>query len=212
MLTLEQLRFGWTEHNQVHQLSLQLGQGEILVLQGPSGIGKSTLIHVLAGFLDPLAGDARWQDQSFLQLPPWQRPLFCLFQQGNLVAHLDLLNNICLGLTTQQRNSMHSEIKARLKLLGLAGLEHHLPHQLSGGQQQRAALARALLQHKPLMLLDEPFSALDAEIKQSAYDLILKLVEQEQLSVLLVTHDSQDADALNARTAKLGPETSGLSM
>ncbi|MDP6969400.1 MAG: ATP-binding cassette domain-containing protein [Gammaproteobacteria bacterium] len=172
-----------------------LAQQTCTALVGASGAGKTTLLNLLAGFVTPDAGQLLWQGQDLLPLKPAHRPFTSLFQEHNLFSHLDLFTNVGLGidpglrLTTSQRQ----EVDEALAQVGLAGMGERLPGSLSGGQRQRAALARALVRRQPWLLLDEPFSALDPGLRQEMIVLLGDLQKRNKLSLLLVTHDPQEA-------------------
>jgi len=185
--------------------SLVVEPREIVVILGPSGSGKSTLLNLIAGFLSPHSGDVSWCGQSLLHFTPDQRPVTTLFQKHNLFAHLSVWKNVALGLRTSTKlNSIQSrQLSEALAQVGLQGFEQRIPTDLSGGEQQRVALARCLLSKKPVLLLDEPYSALDAELRSGMLALTRRIVSDSQLATILVTHDPNDADALGARVARL---------
>ena len=169
-------------------------------LLGRSGSGKSTLLNLIGGFLQPHAGDIQWQGDSLLELQPDQRPVTTLFQQNNLFEHLSVWKNVALGIcpTLRVEPVQRTQITTALSDVGLAGFEQKMPGQLSGGEQQRVALARCMLRRKPVLLLDEPFSALDATTRFEMIALLKQLIEQYQPCVLMITHDEGDAQALDA--------------
>ena len=204
MLTVEDLRFAWPGGPEF-AFSLTLERGEIVTLSGPSGSGKSTLVDLICGFLRPLSGDILWDGRSILGLAPANRPVSALFQSGDLFDHLDVEMNIFLGLDPRGRPSpaQRAQVGAVLEEIGLPGFERRLPGQLSGGQRQRVALARALLRDKPLMLLDEPFSALDADRRGEMADLVRRLTRDRRLATLVVSHDPADAGRLGSRAISL---------
>lgn len=164
--------------------------GRVAVI-GPSGAGKSTLLHTIAGFLPPSEGAVLWQGARIDALPPGQRPLSILFQDQNLFPHLTIAQNLGLGLDPALRRVDWRAVEAVLERVGLSGLGARRPAQLSGGQQSRAALARALLRQRPLLLLDEPFAALGPALKAEMLDLVDALAGDAL--VLMVTHDPADA-------------------
>jgi len=177
----------------------------VYALLGRSGSGKSTLLNLIAGFMHPANGDIRWQGQSLLALEPAQRPVTSLFQQQNLFNHLTVRQNVGLGIDPGLKltdKQIHA-IQSVLDDVGLAGHESKLPGSLSGGEQQRVALARCLLRRRPLLLLDEPFSALDTITRQEMIALLKQLIDTYQPCVIMVTHDEADARALEAEVLRL---------
>jgi len=183
--------------------SLEVKPGEVVALLGASGSGKSTLLELIAGFIPASAGDLNWQGESLLALPIAQRPVTSLFQQHNLFHHLSLQQNIALGLSKKLKlNAKQQEQMMQIaEQLGIASILNKRPDQVSGGQQQRAALARCLVQNRPILLLDEPFSALDPMLRLECLELVKQLAEQYQLAVLMVTHQWQDALRVAQRVA-----------
>jgi thiamine transport system ATP-binding protein len=204
MLAVEGVRFAYPA-GPAFDFTLSLQRGEIVTLSGASGSGKSTLIDLICGFLEPAAGDILWQGRSILPLPPARRPVSALFQSGDLFDHLDVAMNIALGLDPRGRPSpaQRAQVSAVLAEMDLPGCERRLPAQLSGGQRQRVALARALVRDRPVMLLDEPFSALDAETRDEMAALIRRLTASRRLATLVVSHDTGDAARLRSRPLRL---------
>lgn len=162
---------------------------------GPSGAGKSTLLAAIAGFLPPSEGQILWRGQPLDGLAPGKRPVGMLFQDGNLFPHLDIFRNVALGispagkLTGQQK----ARVEAALDRVGLGRLGSRKPAELSGGQQSRAALARVLVQDRPLLLLDEPFAALGPALRAEMLDLVAELATEASATMLMVSHDPLDA-------------------
>ena len=204
MLAVDDLRFAYPGGPEF-VFSLALERGEIVTLSGPSGSGKSTLVDLICGFLAPLSGDILWDGRSILPLAPAHRPVSTLFQTGDLFDHLDVKMNIVLGLDPRGRpnTSQRARVRAVLEEIGLPGFERRLPGQLSGGQRQRVALARDLLRDKPLMLLDEPFSALDTNRRDEMAGLVRRLTRDRELATLVVSHDPADAGRLGSRAIAL---------
>jgi len=171
--------------------------GARIAVIGPSGGGKSTLLAAIAGFLPPHAGRILWQGQDITGMDPGKRPVTTLFQDQNLFPHLTVAQNVGLGLSPALRLAPadHARIDEALSRTGLAGLGERKPAQLSGGQQGRAALARALLRARPILLLDEPFAALGPALKSEMLALLDDLAKAAGTTVLMVTHDPADASA-----------------
>ena len=166
-----------------------------LAVMGPSGAGKSSLLLAIAGFIAPTSGRILWGEQDLTARDPAQRPVSMLFQDQNLFPHLTLLQNVVLGLTAGGRASAAQLAQAEVALakVGLSGYGGRKPAQVSGGQMGRAALARVLLQARPLLLLDEPFAALDQDLRHQMLDLVVQVATQTAATVLMVTHDDRDA-------------------
>ena len=199
MLHLDNARLSLGNRHWTFDIKLQTHG--VHALLGRSGSGKSTLLNLVGGFLLPDKGDIQWQGDSLLPLQPDQRPVTTLFQQHNLFEHLSVWKNVALGIcpTLRVNAEQRTQIASVLSDVGLAGFEQKMPGQLSGGEQQRVALARCMLRRKPLLLLDEPFSALDATTRHEMIALLKQLIKTHQPCVLMITHDESDAQALDAR-------------
>lgn len=171
--------------------------GAKVAVIGPSGAGKSTLLSVIAGFLEPVAGHVTWQGRDLAGVAPGARPLSVLFQDQNLFPHLTVEQNLSLGLRPDLRLSAAEKQKVAqaMERVGLVGMGARKPAQLSGGQMGRAALARALLRARPMLLLDEPFAALGPALKAEMLELVAQVAREGGASVLMVTHDPRDAQA-----------------
>lgn len=195
MINFKQVNCRLGEQNFCYDLQIQLGQ--VVAVMGASGSGKSTLLNLLAGFIQPQNDTAQilLGDERVDLLAPSQRPVTSLFQEHNLFAHMSAFNNLALGIRTSLKLTVDeiAQVDTALEQVGLKGLGSRLPKQLSGGQRQRVALGRALVRRKPLLLLDEPFSALDPALRQEMAALVKSLSQQHQLTVLLVTHEPRDA-------------------
>lgn len=190
---------------QSFNFSLSVGTNEILVVVGESGSGKSTLLNMINGFVAVESGDIRWSGNSLLPLSVRDRPVATLFQNNNLFEHLCARDNIGLGLNPGlklDRNDLDN-IEQALEQVGLGGFGERMPAQLSGGEQQRVALARALIMTRPILLLDEPYSALDSDTRQAALELTRRLSTEKQLCSVVVTHNQDDAAVLGARVVKV---------
>ena len=182
---------------------LTLPTGTITALIGASGSGKSTLLSGVAGFLRPEAGHVEIAGTDCTDAAPGDRPLSILFQDQNLFPHMTVAQNVGLGLRPDLRLSADQAAArdAVLAEVGLGGMDDRLPRDLSGGQQSRAALARALLRGRPWLLLDEPFSALGPGLRLEMLDLVARTAREQGLSVLMVTHDPEDARRIADLTA-----------
>ena len=195
MINFKQVNCRLGEQNFCYDLQIQLGQ--VVAVMGASGSGKSTLLNLLAGFIVPQNDTAQilLGDERVDLLAPSQRPVTSLFQEHNLFAHMSAFNNLALGIRTSLKLTVDeiAQVNTALEQVGLKGLGSRLPKELSGGQRQRVALGRALVRRKPLLLLDEPFSALDPALRQEMAALVKSLSQQHQLTVLLVTHEPRDA-------------------
>ena len=191
----------WLYQHLPMRFTLSVKQGEQVAVLGPSGAGKSTLLNLVAGFLTPVSGSILIAGQDYTHAPPAQRPVSMLFQENNLFTHLSVRQNIGLGLhpglklTAPQQQKLH----AIAGMMGLEALLDRLPEQLSGGQRQRVALARCLVREQPLLLLDEPFSALDPALRQEMLSLVQEVCSSQQLTLLMVSHSVEDAHSIAPR-------------
>jgi iron(III) transport system ATP-binding protein len=193
-------RFG--EVTAVDGVELDLRRGEFLAVLGPSGCGKTTLLRLVAGFERPDSGgieiDGRVVAGPRRHLAPEDRRIGMVFQESALFPHLDVADNIGFGLTRSARMARVGEL---VGLVGLAGLQKRFPHELSGGQQQRVALARALAPHPALILLDEPFSSLDATLRMQLRGDVREILRLAGATALFVTHDQGEALEISDRVA-----------
>ena len=176
--------------------SLTVNAGEIVTLMGPSGCGKSSLLSAIAGDLAPplaFVGDVRLEGQSLTQVPPEQRRIGRLFQDDLLFPHLTVGENLLFGLPRGVRAERLTKMRAALNDIGLDGFEQRPPQTLSGGQRQRVSLMRSLLAEPRCMLLDEPFSKLDMQLRSQIRSSTFELLKQRGTPTVLVTHDLADA-------------------
>jgi sulfate/thiosulfate transport system ATP-binding protein len=193
----------------LHDVSLKVEGGELLALLGPSGSGKTTLLRAIAGLEEVDAGDVFFDDINSNQLTLRERRIGFVFQQYALFKHMTVMENIAFGLRARPRASRptKAEIRARvlelLSLVQLDGLEARFPAQLSGGQRQRVALARALAIEPRVLLLDEPFGALDAKVRKDLRRWLRELHDRTGHTTLFVTHDQEEAFELADRVAIL---------
>ncbi|QIR37093.1 ABC transporter ATP-binding protein [Tolypothrix sp. PCC 7910] len=194
------LQFSQMTVPSVAGVSLVLAPGNILGLLGPSGCGKTTLLRIIAGFESPqrgtveiagklVAGNGYW-------LTPEQRQIGMVFQDYALFPHLSVAENIAFGLQSVKTRMRQEQVSQLLELVGLTGLEKRYPHELSGGQQQRVALARALAPQPKLLLLDEPLSNLDVQVRSRLREEVSEILKMQGISGIFVTHDQQEALAI----------------
>lgn len=193
MLTLDDLTIDYPNWRANYRLSV--ATGELCALIGPSGGGKTTLLHLIAGFVHPSSGALSFNGQDLVPLSPSKRPLSILFQEHNLFPHLSAADNVGLGIdpALKLNAAQHAEIEDALARVELGGLGGRLPGALSGGQRQRVALARALVRQRPLMLLDEPFSGLDPGLRHDMIALVDTLRKENSLTVLMAIHTPEEA-------------------
>ena len=173
---------------------LRVEAGERIAIVGPSGAGKSTLLNLIAGFVLPTQGNIWLNGENHTRSAPYERPVSMLFQENNLFPHLTVQQNLALGLKTSLKLTAleQDQIEQVADAVGLTSFLSRLPNSLSGGQKQRVALARCLLRDKPILLLDEPFSALDPELRLEMLNLIDELCHNKKLTLLLVTHQPSE--------------------
>lgn len=193
MLTLNKITYLY--ENLPMRFDVSISKGERVAILGPSGAGKSTLLNLIAGFLDPVSGTLLLCGEDHTRSAPDKRPVSILFQENNLFPHLSVLQNVGLGLhpglwlNSQQKQ----QLQGVLQQVGLETLGNRLPAQLSGGQRQRVALARCLLRNQPILLLDEPFSALDPALRNDMLQLLKQSCDQHGYTLLMVSHNIEDA-------------------
>lgn len=195
-LRLDRVAFSYGGPEMRFDLTVQAGS--ITALMGPSGSGKSTLLSLVAGFETPLSGRILIGGQEVTHMPPARRPVSMVFQENNLFAHLDVAANVGLGRSPSLRLSRHdrADIAEALAQVGLADKSARLPRELSGGERQRVALARVLVRSRPVLLLDEAFASLGPALRSEMLDLVRRLHERTGMTILMVTHDPEDALAV----------------
>ncbi|MGC8877376.1 ABC transporter ATP-binding protein [Thermus sp.] len=190
LLELQGIRKRFGGHEVLKGVDLLVYPGEILALLGPSGCGKTTLLRVVAGLEAPDAGRVLLQGRDVTPLPPERRGIGFVFQDYALFPHLTALGNVAFGLKGKDRLLLAQKA---LERVGMTLFQHRKPHELSGGQQQRVALARALAPGPKLVLLDEPFSSLDAGLRAATREEVRKVLKETGTTALLVTHDQEEA-------------------
>ena len=203
VVSLRDVRKTFGEFAAVEQLSLDVRKGELLCLLGPSGCGKTTTLRMVAGFVEPTSGTVSIDGQDVTALPPYKRDTGMVFQSYALFPHMSVGNNVAfglenLGIPKAERNRQVDEV---LDLVELKHLIHRYPRELSGGQQQRVALARALALRPAVLLLDEPFSNLDAQLRLRLREELRRLIDRVNITTMFVTHDQEEALVLSDRIA-----------
>lgn len=185
----------------VIKADVRVDQGTVLAIVGPSGSGKSTLLNLIAGFEMPDAGRLWIGGTDVTATGPAARNVSMIFQDNNLFAHLDVATNVGLGISPSLSLAArdHARVDDALRNVGLAGFGKRRPPTLSGGERQRVALARALVRQRPILLLDEPFAALDPGMRGEMRGLLSALHQRLHATILLVTHDPEDVKALAHR-------------
>lgn len=200
LLQVENVSHGYNGQTVVDAISFTLHQGEIACLLGASGCGKTTMLRLIAGFEVPHSGIIRVNGETVAdakrQLAPERRRMGMVFQDYALFPHLSVADNIGFGLREKSAPARRQRVDYLLELVGLAGTGERFPHELSGGQQQRVALARALAPEPLLLLLDEPFSNLDVELRERLSIEVRDILKRSGIAAILVTHDQHEAFAV----------------
>jgi putative spermidine/putrescine transport system ATP-binding protein len=201
VLSLHRLRKEYGAVVAVDDLSFEVGRGEVVCLLGPSGCGKTTTLRAVAGFVTPTAGEIRIEGAPVAHLPPYRRDTGMVFQHYALFPHLSVADNVGFGLRSLgvPRAERDARVREMLAMVELGDLAHRLPRELSGGQQQRVALARALALRPAVLLLDEPLSNLDAQLRIRMREEVRVLVKRLEMTTLFVTHDQEEALVLADR-------------
>ncbi len=197
VLTLDNVSVAFDGKRVLENISLRLEDGEIACLLGPSGCGKTTLLRSIAGFQTLHAGEIRSGSNVLstadFSEPTENRQIGMVFQDFALFPHLTIGDNICFGIRQQSKIQKSQRLAELLELIGLVGFDRRYPHELSGGQQQRVALARAMASKPRLLLLDEPFSSMDIELRSSLAKEIRTILKHEGITSVMVTHDQHEA-------------------
>ena len=202
MLTVKNLSARYADKEVVSHVDFNLNEGDIACLLGPSGCGKTTLLNTLAGFIEPVSGDIALDGNIIstnkMVLPPEQRSIGMVFQDYALFPHMSVRKNVGFGV--KDKTARKSIVDTLLEQVRLTEHAEKYPHELSGGQQQRVALARSLAARPKLLLLDEPFSNLDNELRSQLGAELRSILKSQNITALLVTHDQQDAFSLGDKT------------
>ena len=204
MLIIKNLEFSWPTKEKF-QFNFFVKEGEIVTLEGPSGIGKTTLVNLIAGFLQPENGEIYWHKERIDTLDTIERPVSTIFQTDNLFEHLSCFQNVSLASSSAGKisNSSVEQINNYFLELGIGNLQSRFPGEISGGQQARVSIVRALLANKPILLLDEPVSSLDERTRFETLEVIKKTALKYNLTLIIVSHQKEDRKFLNARQIRL---------
>lgn len=199
-LKIENLDVRYGDYHAVHQLSFTLEPGKIGCMLGPSGCGKTTVLRAIAGFEAASGGrvliDQREVSTAQFSLPPEKRHIGMVFQDFALFPNLSVADNIRFGLRSWTAKDQRARVQELLAMIGMPAYGQAYPHQLSGGQQQRIALARAMAPKPGILLLDEPFSSMDVELREQLAREVRNILNQESITAILVTHDQFEAFAM----------------
>lgn len=202
-IVLDHVEFRYAEMTMGFDLSF--AAGSVTAIMGPSGAGKSTLLNLVAGFEAPVNGRILIGCEDVTRLPPAARPVSMVFQENNLLSHLDVAANVGLGRSPSLKLSGEDRaaVANALARTGLSGKEKRLPSELSGGERQRVALARVLVRDRPVLLLDEPFASLDTALRREMTGLVGEFHSRTRMTILMVTHDAEDARRIADRIVRV---------
>lgn len=205
MLKITDLKYQYKNADDIYAYSMYVKPKEIIAILGQSGSGKSTLLDLLAGFLHAQSGSIELDGHDLTQESVETRPMSILFQNHNLFEHLSVQKNILLGISKRLKSTQDEleKVKQILNEVGLEKYEHTIVSSLSGGQQQRVALARVLIRREPILLLDEPFTGLDADTRIQMLDLVKKITEENNLYTIMVTHEIEDCERIANRVYRV---------
>jgi ABC-type Fe3+/spermidine/putrescine transport system ATPase subunit len=202
MISLKNITFEYDKNTIVfNRFNLNVSKGEIVAIKGKSGDGKSTILRLIAGLEKPESGEIMICNEIVNDLPANKRPVGYVFQSFALFPHLTVKKNIEFGI--KEVSNKKDLVYEMAKKVGIEALLDRYPHEISGGQQQRVAIARSLIRKPKVLLLDEPFTALDEELKDIIRRDILRIIRKFNITTILVTHNIADAEALEARVVQL---------
>lgn len=205
LLTLKDVSKSFDQSNILNAIDLELDKTSVLSILGKSGSGKTTLLKIIAGLEEADSGEIILEGKHISELKPQQRNIIYLYQEALLFPHLSVFENIAFGLHLKKfdKSKIKTKVMDMLKALGLEGMENKNPDQLSGGEKQRVAFGRAMVIEPKLLLLDEPFGALDVETRAQMQNLFKKLANRFSVSALFVTHDLKEAIIMGDRLGKI---------
>lgn len=207
IISLSHVDAGYEKEAVVNDINLNIHEGEIISLLGPSGSGKTTILRALAGFDPVLQGEISIHNavvsRKDFTLPPEKRHIGLVFQDYALFPHLNVNDNIAFGIKGKPSEGKKARVNELLSMVDLPNISHRFPHELSGGQQQRIALARALATDPLILLMDEPFSNLDVDLRRRLSNKVCSLLKTKKITGILVTHDQDEAFAVSDRVAVL---------
>lgn len=207
LLEIEQISLCAGQECVLKGMSLRVHAGEIICLLGPSGCGKTTTLRAIAGFVQPTRGAISLANQTVaspnVMMPPEKRQVGMIFQDHALFPHLSVRENVAFGLNKLEKSAQQARVKYYMQLVQIEALADKYPHELSGGQQQRVAVARALAPHPRLLLMDEPFSNLDVNLRKQMQRQLQEVLRKEGITAIIVTHDQEEAFAMADRVALL---------
>lgn len=200
-ITVKNIRKSFGDHVVLHDVHLSAHKGELITLLGPSGCGKSTLLRIMAGLTSPDSGTIEVDGKDITHLSPTNRQVGMVFQSYALFPNMNVEENIAFGLKMKKLDKRHirQKVAEMIELVELTGKEKAYPRELSGGQQQRVALARSLVTEPKVLLLDEPLSALDAQIRKNLQKQLRSIQRELHMTMVLVTHDQEEAMAVSDR-------------
>lgn len=201
MLEVEQLDVVIDSKTILRDVTLEVARSEMVAVLGPSGSGKTTLLRAIAGLVDPTSGDIRWDGRSITDVPTHERGFGLMFQGYALFPHMTVGDNVGFGLRMTGHDPEEDQVAEALSWVGLEGFERRRVDSLSGGEQQRVALARTLAPRPQLVMLDEPLGALDRNLRQRLVKDTRRVLEERDVTAIVVTHDRDEAVAMSDRLA-----------
>ena len=195
IVSLQNIVVGFDGENVLNGLSLDIHDKEFVTFLGPSGCGKTTTLRVIGGFVQPSSGNVFFDGQDITNLPPYKRQVNTVFQKYALFPHLNVYENVAFGLRLKKMDEkeIRSRVLEMLEVVGLKGFERRDTTNLSGGQQQRVAIARGLVNHPRVLLLDEPLGALDLKLRKEMQLELKRLQQAMNITFIYVTHDQEEA-------------------